>query len=215
MYKNILFDLDGTLTDPGVGITNSVAYALEKFNISVTDRTQLYPFIGPPLQASFQEYYGFSEADSRLAVEYYRQYFKTKGIYENQVYEGTRELLDLLKANGSRMILATSKPEQFAIEILEHFDLIDYFAFISGATMDGEKVEKADIIRYALKKTKNKNLQETVMVGDRKYDIIGAAQNGIDAVGVLFGYGTREELENAGAKYFAETPFDIFRKLFP
>lgn len=211
MYQYILFDLDGTLTDPGIGITNSVAYALEKYNITVEDRTELYKFIGPPLQDSFMEFYGFSEMESKKAVEYYREYFRDKGIFENEVYEGIPELLQTLKGAGKQVILATSKPEEFARQILEHFDLIQYFDFVAGATMDGSRSEKADIIQYALDKCMIKDKSKVIMVGDRKHDIIGAAKNKLPAIGVLFGYGSEEELRNAGAKYLARTSFDILK----
>lgn len=211
MYQYILFDLDGTLTDPGIGITNSVAYALEKYNITVEDRTELYKFIGPPLQDSFMEFYGFSEMESKKAVEYYREYFRDKGIFENEVYEGIPELLQTLKGAGKQVILATSKPEEFARQILEHFDLIQYFDFVAGATMDGSRSEKADIIQYALDKCMIKDTSKVIMVGDRKHDIIGAAKNKLPAIGVLFGYGSEEELRNAGAKYLARTSFDILK----
>jgi phosphoglycolate phosphatase len=209
MYKNILFDLDGTLTDPGVGITNSVAYALEKFGIVNTDRTELYKFIGPPLQTSFKEFYGFSEHEIAQAVKYYREYYRETGIYENQLYTGIRELLQTLKENQKQIILATSKPEEFSIKILEYFDIEKYFDFVAGATMDGSRGEKADIIRYALEQNNILDLSSAIMVGDRKFDILGAAQNKIDSVGVLFGYGSKEELTDAGANYLAEQPAEI------
>ena len=213
-YKNILFDLDGTLTDPGVGITNSVSYALAKYGIEVTDRTTLYPFIGPPLQDSFQKFYGFSETDSYEAISYFREYFREFGIFENEVYPGIRELLETLRAEGNQIILATSKPEEFAIRILEHFDLIQYFDFVAGATMDETtRSEKADVIRYALIECDIHDLSDTIMVGDRRHDVFGAAQNGIDTIGVLFGYGSEEELKEAGAKYLAMTPADILNYL--
>ena len=211
MFKNILFDLDGTLTDPGVGITNSVAYALKKYGITVTDKTVLYKFIGPPLQTSFKEFYGFSENDSALAVEYYREYFTDKGIYENQVYDGILELLSSLNSCGKTIILATSKPEPFALRILEHFDLKQYFHFVAGATMDSSRSEKADVIRYALEQNKIEDVSQAIMVGDRKHDVIGASENGIAAIGVLFGYGSKEELEKAGATYIAKNPDDILQ----
>ena len=139
MYKYILFDLDGTLTDPGLGITNAVMHALKKFNIEVPDRSELYKFIGPPLLESFQKYYGMSEEESQMALQYYREYFKPYGLYENTVYDGIEELLVTLKAQGKKLILATSKPEPFAVEILRHFGLDKYFDFVAGATMDEKR----------------------------------------------------------------------------
>ena len=198
MYQYILFDLDGTLTDPGIGITNSVMYALKKFGIEVEDRAALYKFIGPPLMDSFERFYGFSKEDSALALQYYREYFKPYGLYENEVYEGTRELLEELKKRGKKLILATSKPEEFAKEILRHFDLLQYFDFVGGASMDEIRNKKADVIAYALENCGITDLSAAVMVGDREHDVLGAKQVGLKCIGVLFGYGDREELEAAG-----------------
>ena len=209
MYEYVLFDLDGTLTDPGLGITNSVAYALKRWNIEVQDRKALYRFIGPPLQDSFQEYYGFSAEDAMRAVDVYREYFREKGLFENEVYPGVEEMLKALKAQGKTLIVATSKPEVFAIRILKHFQLDGYFTVIAGATMDSSRSRKGDVIAYALKEAGVTDLSKAVMIGDRKHDIIGAKQNGLDSIGVLFGYGDREEMEKAGATYIAPTVEDI------
>lgn len=209
MYHTILFDLDGTLTDPGEGITNSVAYALEKWNIHVENRTDLYPFIGPPLKDSFMDFYSFSEEQAEQAVACYREYFQDRGIFENVVYEGVEEMLKTLKASGRKIILATSKPEEFAVRILEHFHLAAYFDFIGGASMDGTRVKKADVISYVLKEGKVTDLSGSVMIGDRKHDILGAAQAGLDSIGVLYGYGDEAELREAGALYLAERVEDI------
>ena len=211
MYNTILFDLDGTLTDPGIGITNSVAYALSKWNIEVSDRSELYKFIGPPLLDSFAEYYGFSEEDCQKALTYYREYFRGKGIYENKVYPGVVEMLETLKNSGKKIILATSKPEEFAIIILKHFDLYKYFDFVAGATMDESRNKKGDVIKYALESCgiDKTDLKDVIMVGDRKHDVHGATENDLDCIGVLFGYGNRDELETAGAKYIAEQVEDI------
>lgn len=205
-YTTMLFDLDGTLTNPGLGITNSVAYALKKYGIDVKDRTELYKFIGPPLLNSFQDYYGFSEEQAVQAVEYYREYYQKTGIYENYVYEGIPELLKELTAEGITLLVATSKPEPFARLIMEHYHLAEYFTYIAGATMDNKtRVKKADVIRYAMQNCEAEDNENLVMVGDRKHDILGAKEVGIDSIGVLFGYGDREELEQAGATYIAET----------
>lgn len=213
MYKYILFDLDGTLTDPAEGITNSVAYSLSKYGIEVSDKKELYKFIGPPLKDSYIEYYGFSESDAVKAIEYYREYFKPKGMFENEVYEGVPELLEELKQNGKKIILATSKPEVFSTEILKHFDLYKYFDFVSGATLDGTRSKKADIIAYAISEMGITEKEKCLMVGDRAQDINGAIANGIDSLGVLFGYGDREELESAGATYIAESVKDILKSV--
>lgn len=209
MYKYILFDLDGTLTDPGIGITNSVMYALEKFGIKVNDRASLYKFIGPPLLDSFQNYYGFTKEESELALKYYREYFKQHGLYENEVYNGVEDLLKDLKANGKTIIVATSKPEEFAVEILKHFNLYQYFDFVGGASMDEKRVKKADVIVYALEKCSVADLSSVVMIGDREHDVYGAKQIGVDSIGVLYGYGDYEELQKAGADHIVSTPEEI------
>ena len=211
MYKYILFDLDGTLTDPGIGITNSVMYALEKFGIEVEDRASLYKFIGPPLLDSFQNFYGFTKEESELALKYYREYFRPKGLYENHVYDGVEDLLRELKAGGKKMIVATSKPEEFAIEILKHFNLYQYFNFVGGVSMDEKRVKKSDVIAYALEKGDVTDLDAVVMIGDREHDVYGAKQIGVDSIGVLYGYGDYEELKQAGADYIVERPSEILK----
>ncbi len=208
-YDFLLFDLDGTLTDPGEGITNSVSYALGKWGIEVSDKRDLYCFIGPPLSASFKKYYGFSEGDAIKSVEYYREYFRDRGIFENKVYEGIPELLGTLKKSGKTLILATSKPEKFAKQILDHFDLAKYFEFVAGASMDESRNKKADVIRYALEMSGIDDPSRALMIGDREQDVTGAKLNGLDSLGVLYGYGDRAELTEACATYIAETVEDI------
>lgn len=208
-YDVILFDLDGTLTDPGIGITNSVMHALKKYGIEVEDRASLYKFIGPPLIDSFEKYFGFSHEEAVKSVDYYREYYKDKGIYENLVYDGIENLLVSLYEKGKKIILATSKPEPFAKEILRHFGLDKYFLFAAGSTMDETRTNKAEVIEYALSECGITDKTSVVMVGDREHDIIGANKNGIDSIGVLFGYGSREELETAGATYISETVGEI------
>lgn len=208
MYDVILFDLDGTLTDPGVGITNSVAYALESYGIKTEDKKSLYSFIGPPLKDSFMKYYGFSENQAIDAIKVYREYFSDKGIFENQVYDGIKELLEKLHLAGNKIVLATSKPEQFAVRILEHFDLIKYFTLVAGASMDEKRNKKGDVISYALKKGGFEK-EKAIMIGDREHDIIGAKKNGLPSIGVLYGYGSEDELKNAGATHIAKTVEDI------
>ncbi len=194
MYQTILFDLDGTLTNPALGITNSLAYALEKFNIEVTDKKELYRFIGPPLQDSFENFYHFSKEDSLKAVDFYRDYFRHKGLYENEVYQGIPDLLERLKAQGKKLLVATSKPERFARQILKHFELFDYFDLVAGASMDGSRRLKGDVIAHALTSAQIADPSSAIMIGDRKHDIIGAKENNLDAIGVLYGFGNREEL---------------------
>ncbi|MBO8158199.1 HAD family hydrolase [Thermosyntropha sp.] len=204
-YKNILFDLDGTLTDPKVGITKSVQYALNKMGIKEDDLDKLTKFIGPPLAHSFMEFYNFNEKEAYQAVEFYREYFACRGMYENQVYEGIRGLLDKLCRKGGRLIVATSKPTVFARKILEHFNLIHYFADVIGSNLDGTRVDKGEVLKEALRVMDIKDLEKTVMIGDRKHDVIGAHRNNIKAIGVIYGYGGREELEKAGADYVVST----------
>ncbi len=205
MYNYLLFDLDGTLTDSGAGIINSVLYALKKFDIEVEDRTQLYAFIGPPLAESFQKFYHFSQEQAFQAVGYYREYFSEKGIFENMVITGIDTLLDKLSYSGKKLVVATSKPEAYTIKILEHFNLISYFQFVAGATMDETRNTKTEVIAYALEHINALSKSEVVMIGDRKHDIEGAKNNNIDSIGVLFGYGDRKELEQAGANYIVES----------
>ncbi len=209
MYQTVLFDLDGTLTDPGVGITNSVAYALEKYGIHNTDRSQLYKFIGPPLRESFGQFYGFSKEQAEEATAYYREYYKDKGIYENRLYQGIPELLQMLADAGAMLLVATSKPEQFACRILDYFSIRKYFTYVAGATMDGSRSKKSEIIEDALRAGNISDLSSAIMVGDREYDIFGARQAGIASIGVLFGYGSKEELVAAGADYLAMQPAEI------
>jgi len=202
-YKTLLFDLDGTLTDPGEGITNSVAYALRCFGIKPPIREALYPFIGPPLADSFQNFYGFSNEDALKAVECYRVYYREQGIFENALYPGIGELLRDLRQSGYQIILATSKPEQFAIQILEHFGILPYFHHVAGALMDA-RTKKSEVIAHALA-ISGAEAASALMIGDREYDVLGAKEFSIPAIGVLYGYGSREELEAAGAASIAES----------
>lgn len=213
MYKYALFDLDGTLTDPGTGITNSVRYALDKFGIHAESASELYKFIGPPLQDSFREYYHFSPSQCEQAITYYREYFSQKGLVENTLYQGTIPLLQVLSEHGIHIVLATSKPEYYASQIIEHFQLTPYFDYICGANMDGTRTNKAEVIRYALAQTGLSDYSQAIMIGDRKHDIIGAREVGIDSIGVLFGYGSKEELANAGATYIVSTSDNILKIL--
>lgn len=211
MYEWIFFDLDGTLTDPKEGITNSVAYALTKEGIEPPARQELYRWIGPPLVESFMKFYGFSEERAHRAVEEYREYFCDRGIFENRVYDGIPALLTALREKGKKLVLATSKPEPFAIRILEHFDLDRYFSFVAGALMDETRTAKGDVIAYGLKSCGISDPKRVLMVGDRLHDINGAKKCGLDSLGVLFGYGSREELTKAGATYLAESVQEIER----
>lgn len=204
-YKYLLFDLDGTLTDSGAGIINSIIYALSKFGISVPAHSQLYKFIGPPILESFSKYYGFDDVSCWEALRYFREYFAEKGIFENEVYPGVAEMLGELKSAGHSIILATSKPEESAVRVLEHFSLVQYFDFIAGSTMDETRSSKDAVIAYALSGAGITEKGSAIMVGDREHDVIGAKQNSLPCVGVLYGYGSRQELIDAGAEHIVET----------
>lgn len=204
-YDVILFDLDGTLTDSSPGIMNSIVYALKKYNIRVENTDDLRKFLGPPLHESFRDFYGFDDEKSMEAVGFYREYFSTKGLLENEVYSGIREMLEDLKENGKRLILATSKPQPFTDRIMEHFDLAKYFEFIAGSNMDGTRSKKAEVIAYALESCGITGKSNVVMVGDREHDIIGAKTVGIDSIGVEYGYGDYDELSDASATYIVKT----------
>ena len=206
-YDFILFDLDGTLTDSAEGIVNSVVYALEQKGIPYVNKQELRRFVGPPLQASFRDYCGFSEEEAKDAVRVFREYFTEKGIYENAVYEGVPEMLSSISKAGFKLAVATSKPEAFAKQILERFDLAKYFAVIAGASMEG--TDKPTVIRQALSRLHTEPSSRVLMVGDREHDILGAKEVGVSSLGVLYGYGSEEELEEAGADYIVKTPLGV------
>jgi phosphoglycolate phosphatase len=212
MYEHILFDLDGTLTESGPGIIHSVQYALQSFGIDELDHAKLERFVGPPLLDSFSQFYGFSPDMARTALHRYREYYESTGIFQNSVYAGIPALLDKLAAAGKKMYVATSKPENYAHQILEHFKLSSRFIFIGGSDMEETRVRKDEIIRYVLDKNglSDGEKDSVVMVGDRHHDIEGAARNGIRSVGVLYGYGSREELVSAGADSVAATVDALF-----
>ncbi|MBE6709423.1 MAG: HAD family hydrolase [Ruminococcaceae bacterium] len=212
-YQNILFDLDGTLTDPAEGITNAVAHALRRMGMTPPPREELLCFIGPPLTYGFTEYAGIPEADAEHAVELYREHFATKGLFENELYDGVPELLRSLKTAGIGIYLATSKPTVFSERILEHFGIAGYFDAVVGSELDGHRVDKTEVIRYVLD-TYDIPRSTAVMVGDRKFDIAGALAEGIDAVGVTYGYGTADELKEAGAAVIATSPSELAEILF-
>lgn len=211
VYQFCFFDLDGTITDSSLGITNSVRYALGKFGITEPDRTKLYRFIGPPLTESFREFYGFSGERCQEAVRYYREYYREKGIYENRVYDGLEAVLKQLKEAGKHLVVATSKPEVFAREIIGYFHLEQYFEYVAGMELDGGRGTKAEVIEYALEACGIQDRSRVLMIGDREHDVIGASKAGIDCLGVLYGFGTREELEQAGASAIADSVEEILR----
>ena len=186
-YRHLLFDLDGTLTDPMEGITRSVQYALRHFGIEVSDLRELCPFIGPPFAESFRTFYGFDDRQTSEAVAVSREYFTEKGIFENRLYDGMDELLDTLASNGYTLCVATSKPRVFAERILDHFGIARYFSFVGGTGLDGSLPTKADVIAHVLAGSNITDRGTALMIGDRKYDILGAKTIGIDSAGVLYG----------------------------
>ena len=206
MYDSILFDLDGTLTDSGLGITKAVQYALGQMGFEVPPREALFSFIGPPLHTSFQRHYGMDEETSREAVRQFRVYYNQMGgILENEVYECVRELLRDLKMAGKRLVIATSKPQAAAELVMHHFGLDEFVPEIIGGTDDPRRNTKGKVIGWALREN-GSDPKTAIMVGDREHDIHGAAENGIPAIGITWGYGDRAELENAGAKAVFDTP---------
>jgi phosphoglycolate phosphatase len=196
-YGVVLFDLDGTLTDPGDGITRSVRYALESLGVEIPDRRRLEAFVGPPLLESFQRLCDLDEPRARAAVGAYREYFAERGLYENEVYAGIPEILAELAAKACLVLVATSKPAELAERILRGFGLRPYFRDVVGPRLDDLHASKDDIVRAALSRVSNWRQREAVMVGDREHDVRGAQANAIDSIAVGYGYGSMEELQNA------------------
>lgn len=208
-YLYILFDLDGTLTDSGPGIMNGYEYALGRMGVEIPDRAFLRQFVGPPLGESWEKKLGFSPEDVQRGIAFYREYYAEKGVYENEVYPGVKDLLSDLRSCGKKMYIATTKAEPMAKVVVDHFGLAEFFEEVVASTSD--RKTKIDVLRYVTEKCGIADLSKTVMVGDRHYDITGAGHFGLDSVGVLYGYGDRMELEEAGATYIAETVPDIGR----
>ncbi|EIK97554.1 HAD family hydrolase [Pseudomonas sp. M47T1] len=213
-YQNILFDLDGTLTDPREGITRSIQYALEKLGIIEPDLRKLEHFIGPPLLQAFMQFYGFEEEKAWQAVNFYRERFKVTGLYENEVFEGVIELLETLEAQGRHLYVATSKPWEFAREIARHFDFAKHFKVIYGSELDGTRTNKVELIAHLLKE-EGLDPAQTLMIGDRKHDLIGAKANGLDVVAVGYGFGSREELEAEAPTYHFDTLAQLHQAFTP
>lgn len=212
----LLFDLDGTLTDPKIGITTCVQYALKAFGIEEPDLDKLEPFIGPPLAQSFMDFYGFDEEKANVAVEKYRERFKDTGIFENEVYAGIPQMLKKLKTRGIRLGVASSKPEEFVERILEHFGMREYFDVVVGSNLDGSRTAKQEVLQEALRRFEKKgsvDKRKVFMIGDRKYDVEGAHAVGIECVGVTFGYGGMEELMEAHADYIVRSVEELRRFL--
>jgi phosphoglycolate phosphatase len=200
-----LFDLDGTLTDPKIGITKSVQYSLKAFGINIDNPDELIHFIGPPLRDSYKIYHSFSDDEAEKAVEKYREYFSETGIFENSIYDGIERLLQMQYAMKKTLAVATSKPTVYAEKILRHFHIDQYFSFVSGSELDGTRSQKELVIRHALDNLKAVSVQEAVMIGDREHDILGAKKLGMDSIGVLYGYGTYEELSSVAADYIVHS----------
>ncbi|MBR7089177.1 MAG: HAD-IA family hydrolase [Lachnospiraceae bacterium] len=210
-YDHILFDLDGTLTDSGPGIINGFEYSLGKMGIDVPDKASLRKFVGPPLGDSFEKTLGFSPEDAAKGIAFYKEYYAEKGVYENDVYPGIPELLEKLKASGKKLIVATTKAELMADVVMDHFGLRKYFDLIV-ASNNADRKNKIDVLNFAIENG-GVDRERSVMVGDRFYDITGAAHFGIESVGVLYGYGSRQELEEAGATYIAESVDSLYEIL--
>lgn len=235
MFQYILFDLDGTLTDPKVGITKSVQYALQALGIEEPDLDKLEPFIGPPLKDSFMEFYGFHHEQTEIAVEKYRERFVVTGIFENEIYAGIAQMLANLHCAGKKLAIASSKPTVLVERILEHFAIKAYFDVVVGSEMDGTRSRKEEVVEEALRRLvpqifvnssersaeesssqqiNKKALRKSIaMVGDRKFDIEGAKAFGLTGIGVAFGYAQEGELEQAGADYIVETVAELERLL--
>ncbi len=212
LRKCVLFDLDGTLCDSSDGIFNGIRYAMAKMGFEELSIETLNKFIGPPLTYSFMTYASLSEADAEQTIELYREYYRDTGIFENRMYDGIKSTLESLKAAGKRIFLATSKPEVFARRILVHFELDGLFEYMAGASFDKTRHTKAAVIEYLLNEC-NISADDAVMVGDRHHDVEGAAEFGIPTVGVLYGFGDKDELISAGAAAVVETTEDLSKIL--
>ncbi|SNU09622.1 phosphoglycolate phosphatase [Lachnospiraceae bacterium] len=208
MYNHIFFDLDGTLTQSEFGIINSIIYALNKMGIEVDDPEYIKNFIGPPLTKAFKEFYNMNDQDADQATAYYREYYNAGELYNAPLYDGIEDTLKALKEKNKKLYVVTSKPTVFASRIVEHFDIMKYFEAVIGPEVSDKSYTKEEIVARAIEKTSGAP-DECIMIGDRFYDIDGANANDIASIGVLYGYGERDELEKAGATYIADTPRDI------
>ena len=206
----ILFDLDGTLTDSGPGILNCLEYALQDQGIPIPEREEMRKLLGPPLVVTFCDVFGMNEEQASQAIDKYRERYHDVGLFENSVYEGVPELLAELQGAGLRLATATSKPEYSATRILQHFELDQYFDFIGAAALDGSRDSKNLVIAHTLQNTNtHPTSHNIIMIGDRHHDVHGAKEHGIDTIGVLWGYGDRDELDEAGAINIAKNPVEL------
>lgn len=208
-YKHLFFDLDGTLTDPSLGITSCIAYALESVGLQTENLDDLKKYIGPPLKETFSQAYGFDEEKADFCALKYRERFADVGMYENKLLDNAVEVLEYAKAKDYAIYLATSKPEYFAQKIIEHFKIDHYFDFVGGAAMDDSRPTKAHVIQHVIDNTKVEPDNKSLMIGDRKHDIHGGRKKGMDTLGLLCGFGDRAELEQAGAHHIREDLADL------
>lgn len=197
MYDPILFDLDGTLTDSAPGITRCVQYALARLGIEEPDLDKLRPFIGPPLTDSFKRCYNFTDEQAARGRDYYRERFASVGLFENAVYPGVEAMLACLRQQGRTLVVATSKPTVYSVQILDHFGLAGYFAAVIGSNLDNTRVAKGEVIAAVLEEIDCRDRSRAVMVGDREHDVAGARENGLPVIAVSYGYGTPAELAAA------------------
>ena len=203
-FDTLLFDLDGTLTDSTEGIVRCLEYALERMGFDIPDDTN--KFLGPPLYRSFAEFCGMNEEQVNEAVRIFRERYSTVGLFENRVYEGVPEMLKRLRDGGKRIMVATSKPEVYAVRIFDRFGLSQFFEIVGGANINGTRNDKDEVIEYVLGKAGISDRSSVLMIGDRRQDVIGAHKTGLKCMGILWGFGSIEELTEAGADFIAETP---------
>ncbi len=204
-FDAVLFDLDGTIAESALGVTRSFSYALSKYGIN-EEPSDLSKVIGPPLDRSFMDFYGFSKEKADEAITHYREYYRARGIFECNIYDGIEDMLKTLSNGGVKILLATSKPTVFAVQILEHFGLSGYFSHAVGSELDGRRTNKAEVVEFALELADTPK-DRVLMVGDRSFDVIGAHTMGVSAAGALWGYGSVNELSIAD--FTAKTPADI------
>ena len=203
-FDTLLFDLDGTLTDSTEGIVRCLEYALERMGFDIPEDKN--KFLGPPLYRSFAEFCGMNEEQVNEAVRIFRERYSTVGLFENRVYEGVPEMLKRLRDGGKRIMVATSKPEVYAVRIFDRFGLSQFFERVGGANINGTRNDKDEVIEYVLEKAGISDRSSVLMIGDRRQDVIGAHKTGLKCMGILWGFGSIEELTEAGADFIAETP---------